>query len=312
MAQLIKLQDYITRYEADIFRYPSQYIRLKKQKWHIFEEMRRFPVAPSPEVVEVEKEQLKDNKWSTLVNTFKKKEEVEEELFVGKLNPSESDLEDDWELPELTERLTPEERKQKFLDSILPVQIKWASSTIRKISYLQQNYKKDSLLKYFLQRFPDTYFVMYKPIFLIKQAPVELEIIIITPSEILAIYYLDEQTDSVVLGSNERFWSVREKENERKLVNPTISLNRMGTIIKNILTPYEINYPIKKLLLHPKGYIDIFDVPTEVEVVDKRTYDNWFVKMRGNSLPLKANQLKAAGALLSHCQSTYMDRPEWQ
>ena len=33
MAQLIKIQDYISRYEQDIYRYPSQFAKLKKQQW---------------------------------------------------------------------------------------------------------------------------------------------------------------------------------------------------------------------------------------------------------------------------------------
>ena len=33
MGQLIKLQDYISRYEQDIYRYPTQFVRLKKQQW---------------------------------------------------------------------------------------------------------------------------------------------------------------------------------------------------------------------------------------------------------------------------------------
>ncbi|WP_318263950.1 hypothetical protein [Peribacillus simplex] len=33
MAQLIKMQDYISRYEQDIYHYPTQFARLKKQQW---------------------------------------------------------------------------------------------------------------------------------------------------------------------------------------------------------------------------------------------------------------------------------------
>jgi hypothetical protein len=33
MAQLIKLLDYVSRYETDLYRYPSQFVRLKKQQW---------------------------------------------------------------------------------------------------------------------------------------------------------------------------------------------------------------------------------------------------------------------------------------
>ncbi|NLY79377.1 MAG: NERD domain-containing protein, partial [Lysinibacillus sp.] len=33
MAQLVKLQDYISRYEIDLTRYPTQYVRLKRTQW---------------------------------------------------------------------------------------------------------------------------------------------------------------------------------------------------------------------------------------------------------------------------------------
>lgn len=33
MAQLVKLIDYVTRYEVQPFHYPSQYIRLKQENW---------------------------------------------------------------------------------------------------------------------------------------------------------------------------------------------------------------------------------------------------------------------------------------
>lgn len=36
MAQLVKLSDYISRYETDIYRYPSRFVRLKKERWKRF------------------------------------------------------------------------------------------------------------------------------------------------------------------------------------------------------------------------------------------------------------------------------------
>ncbi|KPB05350.1 hypothetical protein [Bacillus sp. CHD6a] len=314
MAQLIKLQDYITRYEADIYRYPNQFIRLKKQQWKTYQEMLKNPVdikSSSPIAQTEEITSSKDGRLISLMKSFRKKQQEQELFTVNNLNVND-EQEEEWELPRVTGSKSPEERKQQFLDSILPLQLKWASSTIREMSYLQKNYKREWLLKYFLQRFPDTFFVMYKPIFLVKHAPVELEVIIITPNEIMALYYMEEQEESVILGNNDRFWSIREREKERKIVNPTIGLNRMGSIIKNILQIYDVSLPVTKLLLHPKGYIDITDGPADVQVVDKRSYTKWFEKMRANKLPLKHSQLKAAGALLSHCQSTYIDRPEWQ
>lgn len=311
MAQLIKLQDYISRYEADMYRYPSQFIRLKKQQWNAFLQQKdQEPEILSSHSLE-EEEPLKQNKFIALMNSFKKKPELEEESPLQEKRSVPQGLED-WKLPMLNGEESPQEKKQLFLNAILPTQLKWASSTIRHISYLQKNYKRDATLLYFLQRFPDTFLVMYKPIFIVKQAPVELEIIIITPTEIFAIYYLEEEKNSVILGNNDRFWGVRAKEKERKMVNPTISLNRMGSIIKNVLVHHKIDFPITKLFVHREGYIDMTDGPSDILALDKRTYLPWFEKMRANTLPLKANQLKAAKALLSHCQSTYVDRPEWK
>ncbi|WP_078379348.1 NERD domain-containing protein [Sutcliffiella halmapala] len=311
MGQLIKLQDYISRYEVDVYRYPSQFIRLKKQQWEVFLQQKDLVAEINTSFSLEDEEPIKQNKFTALINSFKKKEEMDEELPVGKINQTDRDLEE-WELPKLIGQKSPEEKKQLFLNAILPIQLKWASSTIRHMSYLQKNYKRESTLLYFLQRFPDTFFVMYKPIFLVKQAPVELEIILITPTEILTIYFMEEEKNSVILGNTDRFWTIREKEKERKIVNPTISINRMGSIIKNVLSQHEIDFPVTKILLHPYGYIDSTEGPSDIQVLDKRSYDKWFEKMRANKLPLKHNQLKAAGALLSHCQSTYVDRPEWK
>jgi len=33
MAQLVKIQDYISRYQIDLARYPTQFVRLKKGQW---------------------------------------------------------------------------------------------------------------------------------------------------------------------------------------------------------------------------------------------------------------------------------------
>ena len=33
MAQLVKIQDYISRYQIDLARYPTQFIRLKQNQW---------------------------------------------------------------------------------------------------------------------------------------------------------------------------------------------------------------------------------------------------------------------------------------
>ncbi|NWN95777.1 MAG: NERD domain-containing protein, partial [Bacillus sp. (in: Bacteria)] len=38
MGQLLKMQDFVSRYETDLIRYTNQFIRLKKQQWEKFRE----------------------------------------------------------------------------------------------------------------------------------------------------------------------------------------------------------------------------------------------------------------------------------
>src|SRR5690625_1373463 len=98
MAQLIKLQDYISRYEVDMFKYPSQFIRLKKEHYDkLFAEWQK--------VLEYESMSETDSLLSFPANEL--------------------------------------ELKQKFLNNILPLQLKWASSTISEVSFLDKMYESD-------------------------------------------------------------------------------------------------------------------------------------------------------------------------
>ncbi|MEW9677703.1 hypothetical protein ABRT01_16220 [Lentibacillus sp. L22] len=41
-------------------------------------------------------------------------------------------------------------------------------------------------------------------------------------------------------------------------------------------------------------------------------YQSWFSEKRSLVSPMKNQQLKAAHALLKHCQTTSVKRPEWE
>src|SRR5690606_24612847 len=237
LAQLIKLQDYISRYEVDMFRYPSQFIRQKRKQWDL-----------------------------------KKLE------------------------------------KQPFLDGIFEFQLKWASSTVREKSYVDKEFYNDPNLKYFLQRFPDTYLVLYKPIFKLKKAPIEVEIIIISPTTTWLITMLEGEEDSVFLGSNERFWIERIGKQTKKVLSPMIELDRMDGIVRTLFSLFGVELPIRKVILNRTGYFDFPEVPYAVELVEKRNYDEWFSNLRNMSAPLKHMQLKAGNVLLQYCQTVCVRR----
>lgn len=321
MGQLIKLQDYVSRYEQDIYLYPSRFVRLKKQHWEklkmAWENNDHAIFSPSVEL------QTKNNEWHT----------EEKQPFISKikgfLKPGKQEEEED-SAPQKTaieetgeEELfkfetnfsyrpdTVEDLKYQFLDQLFRFQMKWASSTILEKSFVEKKFYYDTRLKYFLQRFPDTYLVLFKPLFLLKKAPIELETMMIGPTGIWCVSFLEEEDMSVFLGSKEKFWVKRGKTEEKRVLNPLLALNRTGKIAQQILKLEGIDFPVYKLLISRNGYIDFPSSPYDIQIIEKRNYEEWFSNMRKLRSPLKHVQLKGAKALLQHCQTTSIRRPDW-
>lgn len=312
MGQLIKLQDYISRYEIDTYRYPGQFIRLKKQHW---EKVKNAWVEgeitpPEKSVIQEDPQQIEGK--NSLFQFFKRKRKSDEEVEDNQGNNTKinQELNDEIDFSFVYENQpkTIEELKQVFLNHIFDFQMKWASSTVREKSYVDREFFYDSTLKYFLQRFPDTYLLLYQPIFLLKKAPVEVEIILLSPTTTWCITILESKDNSVFVGSKERFWIERNGDKEKKLLSPLIGLQRMDRIVRKIYSLYEIDLPIRKVILNRSGYFDYPSVPFDIELVDKRNYEAWFTGVRNMVSPLKHMQLKAANALLQYCQTTYVRR----
>ena len=74
MAQLLKLQDYISRYETDIYRYSNQYIRFKKQQWNALQQAKE-KLYTEPTLSEVLVEEQKETRLSNLWNNIKRKKD---------------------------------------------------------------------------------------------------------------------------------------------------------------------------------------------------------------------------------------------
>lgn len=315
MGQLIKLQDYVSRYEQDIFLYPSRYVRLKKQQWENIRqtwENGDFPqTMKEPELLdwyEEEKEPLID-KIKGLLKRNKKESDFVEEYENEKEN-EESNLQFS---PTFSFRPNSlDDLKHHFLEQLFTFQMKWASTTLTEKSFVDKSYYYEENLKYFLQRFPDTFLVLYNPIFLLKKAPVEVETILITPTEVWCISFLEREDLAVFVGSKDHFWIKRNHEQEEKILNPLLALNRTAKIVKKILSMYEIELPIHKMVLTRNGYVDYPSAPYDTKFVEKRNYDKWFLQMRAHRSPLKLVQLKAAQALLQYCQTTSVRRLEWE
>src|SRR5690625_2168322 len=218
MAQLIKLIDYISRYETDPFHYPTQYIRLKQENWRQVYERWETELEKEMPTVQHEEENKKSLfRW----NPFQTKSE---QINVEKEVKS---------IPETKQELT-----QLFLNELYPFQLKWATSTLTQISYTDQKYNNDIILKHFLQRLPDIYLLMYYPIFNIKRVPIDGDIILISPIGIEIIYVMNE-TSSTIFASNERTWTIEKNNKTSKVISTINSLKRTKQIGKSILNKQE-------------------------------------------------------------------------
>ncbi|KON86690.1 hypothetical protein AF332_07710 [Sporosarcina globispora] len=320
MGQLIKLQDYVSRYQQDIFVYPSRFVRLKKQQWEKWHKAWETNEAFNPESglqYTASTAEWPEEEKKPLIGKIKgllkreKNVELEENDGAGNEEKKEEDVLE-FKASFAVRPETIENLKHQFLDQLYRFQLKWATSTLTEKSFPDKYYFYDEKLKYFLQRYPDTYLVMYNPIFLLKKAPVETETLVISPTEVWCISFLEEEDSAVFSGSKDRFWTKKGKDKERKVLNPLLALNRTEKIVRKIFEIHSIELPIKKAVLSRNGYIDYPAAPADVQLIEKRTYDQWFQTMRSQRSPLKHAQLKGAQALLQYCQTASVKRLEWE
>lgn len=316
MAQLIKIQDYVSRYEQDIYRYPSQFIKLKKQQWdkikaaYLAGELDQlFSQSYETQMVDLAYEEEKKSIFDKMKGIFQrsKSEEIDEQIDPQKKEDNIFSI----HIPVDTASL--DELKQTFLNQLLHFQMKWGSSTIHEKSFIDTSFFLDEKLRFFLQRFPDTFLVMYKPVFRLKNAPVEVDVIVLSPMDAWCITFLEAEEDAAFVGSSEKFWLRKHhKFPDKKVLNPLLSVNRMGRIVSQLFDLYEVTLPIKKVIISRNGYVDYPLVPYDIELLDKRSFPSWFEKMRRVSVPFKHQQLKAAQSLLEYCQTTSTRRIEWE
>ncbi|MDA1477668.1 hypothetical protein [Bacillus changyiensis] len=310
MAQIIKIQDCISRYEQDPYHYMNQYIRLKKQRWQSMVDIaKQKEAAQFLESQSLEEEKGRQKKFSLKrkkdTSDIKTSNEVSGQLF----NSLDQDLNESF-----LARI-PVDRKDLlsfFKEYIYEFQLKWASSTISDISKLSREIKNDKILQILAQQLPDSYFLMYRPVLQVNQATAELSIIILTPLEIFCVVFLEGERESVFHGSKNRFWKEKTVRGvEKSVLNPSTELLRTGSIVTGLLKKAKIDLPIHKVIISRTSFIDFPDPPYGIEVFDRRQWSDWLAKHKKNIAPIKNQQLKTAKLLLSYGVSDSKRRKEW-
>lgn len=292
IAQLLKLKDYVTRYEWNPYRYTSQFIRMKKENWN-----QLYNLWEEDNFYEEENLELTEER-SPLV-----------EKFLNFLPRPKETMEDS--LPDMGYPKTELELRHYFLERLFQLQLKWATSTLTDISFVDPVYETDELLKYFLMRFPDHYLLFFHPVFQIKNATIEGEIILLSPIEIEIIYVLENDPDCTVIAGDHRTWEVEKKEERESILSPMVALNRTEHLLKTIFASRNVNFPVSKIVLSRTNSILHTSAPLRTKFIGKEQYEDWFARKRNLNSPLKNIQLKIAELLLKYTVSNFVKRPEW-
>ena len=112
---------------------------------------------------------------------------------------------------------------------------------------------------------------------------------------------------------NGRTWTIHDGERIiSKKISPLISLKRTEQIVKGILNLYNIDFPIQKTVLSRTNHMIFSSEPFRTKFIGKAEYEKWFKEKRQLSSSLKRDQLKTIEALLKHCFTTSIKRPEWE
>src|SRR5699024_11926946 len=90
-----------------------------------------------------------------------------------------------------------------------------------------------------------------------------------------------------------------------------ISLNQTNQNNKSNLQTNNITIQINKSDLSYNNHILYTTEPYQTNIIGKQDYPKWFEQKRALTSSLKSVQLKAMEALLSHCQTNAVRRPEW-
>lgn len=294
MAQLVKLYDYISRYESNPFHYPTQFIRLKQENWQQFHQSWLDAKASENEMVG--EEHTNKRHFTDWLKFSKKTTDDPIDPNIYKKN-----------IPTTKQQLI-----QLFLNQLLDFQYKWATSTISHQSYTDQKHVNDDTLTYFLQRFPDIYLLLYYPLFSIKKAPIDGEIILISPIGIEIIHVIKNITNATIIIHEGRSWEIESHGRSQSIISPLIALKRTEQIVASILKTHQIDFPIQKTVLSETNEFLYHMEPYETNIVGRRNYEKWFTDKRSLQSPLKNIQLKSMEAILHHCHSTSVRRPEWE
>lgn len=292
-------------------RYPSQFTRMKRERWYYVKSQWQQQQVENKREHQMNDE-VEDDWFEEQSNIFSQALNRVRAFYQKRTSPFEREADlvvketsSEANLPPTLEAL-----REHFLEEIFQSQLRWASSSLVDVSTLHPRYQYDEWLRFFALRLPDNYFLMYKPVFFIKNAPIELEIMLISPTELSCITILEGQEHSVFEATSERFWIEYVDKTRKKRLSPFVSLGHMTGVVSQLMKDANLSFPIRKVVLAPMSVIDNKVQGAKVDFVDKRNFQAWHEKLQRHPSPLKKDQVLTAQALLKHCHIVASSREE--
>ncbi len=236
MSQLVKLQDYVSRYEHNLYHYQSLFTRIKENRWKAF----------------------KQNNINQDQNAMHK----------------------------------------EFRNKLFTHQINWATTTVKEISNWDKRYFQDRTLQFLIQEIPDNYLLFYEPVLQVKNAGIELDVILASPTDVWLIVWMDgegiwQEQD------NKRFWKNVHSDQKETIISPIIRLDRMNAMVKEYWEPYQNQLSIKPCIVAPHAFIDFSNDWRKITYIDKRNFKEWHTQLQQNPAPIKSQQLKFVSDMLN-------------
>ncbi|KZE64629.1 hypothetical protein AWM68_10840 [Fictibacillus phosphorivorans] len=237
MAQLVKLQDYVSRYENNLYHYQSLFTRIKENRWKDF----------------------KQNKVNLNQHAIHK--EFRNRLFTHQMN--------------------------------------WATSTVKEVSNWDKKYIQNRTLRFMIQEVPDNYFLFYEPVLQVKNAGVELDVILVGPADVWLIVWMTGEGIWQEAQNNKRFWKNVDSDQKETVLSPIIRLERMISMVREYWEPYQNQISLKPCIVAPHAFIDFSNDWRKIAYIDKRNFKEWYAQLQQNPAPIKSQQLKFVSDLLS-------------
>lgn len=197
---------------------------------------------------------------------------------------------------------------EKFYHWLFEEQLDWATRTAGERSLCPDEVRGQDWLKRILRAVNDVSFMLYRPVLLWQSAAVQLDSVLITNDTIWCIKPLSGEESSVFQEISARKWQEIVTGSTRDWLNPLISLHRTEHVVSAVMSNLGIEMNTAGAVFAPASYIEFVHETPGIQFIDLRNEKEWYERLSRHSLMMKREQIKAAEALLAHCETEALCR----